>query len=185
MSLATPEANWWKPLDKNESMWLKVCIVVGLGLFMAMPLFHLYGKQNPPTRSYRVTADQYQALHDKFVEENAIRDEDGDIVVETREALPVVEPKPGVTDIYLLARKWAFSPILKLKKGQEYQLHLSSIDLQHGFSLQPKNINFQIIPGYDQVLKITPRDTGTFYVICNEYCEIGHHTMIGKIIVTE
>ena len=185
MSLATPEKNWWKPLDKNESMWLKICIVVGLGLFLMMPLFHLVGKQNPPSRSYRVSAEDYRALYDKFVEENAVRDEDGEIVTETAFGIPVVEPKPGVTEIYLLAQKWSFYPILKLKKGVEYQMHTSSVDLQHGFSLQPKNINFQMVPGYDQVLKITPRDTGEFYIICNEYCEIGHHTMIGKLIVTD
>jgi cytochrome c oxidase subunit 2 len=44
---------------------------------------------------------------------------------------------------------------LKLKKNQEYRLHLSSMDWQHGFSLQPDNINLQIVPGYDMVLKIT------------------------------
>ncbi|PCI27747.1 MAG: cytochrome C oxidase subunit II [SAR324 cluster bacterium] len=183
MSLATPDKNWWQPLDKDEKMWLKVCLLVALGLFLMMPLFHLYGKQNPPTRSYRVEPAQYKELVDKFIEENAVRDEDGDIV--DMEGIPVVEPKEGVKDIYLLSQKWMFTPILKLKKGVEYQLHMSSLDLNHGFSLQPKNINFQIVPGYDQVLKITPRDSGEFYIICNEYCEIGHHTMIGKLIVTE
>ena len=30
------------------------------------------------------------------------------------------------------------------------------VDLQHGFSLQPLNMNFQVLPGYDHVLTITP-----------------------------
>jgi cytochrome c oxidase subunit 2 len=59
------------------------------------------------------------------------------------------------------------------------------MDLQHGFSLQPMNMNFQILPGFDHVLTITPTMAGQFPIICNEFCGIGHHTMSGKIIVTE
>ena len=45
------------------------------------------------------------------------------------------------------------------------------------------NMNFQILPGYDHVLTITPTQSGTFSVICNEFCGIGHHQMTGKILV--
>ena len=41
----------------------------------------------------------------------------------------------------------------------------------------------QVIPGYEMVLKITPNKSGEYSVICNEYCGIGHHQMIGKIYV--
>jgi cytochrome c oxidase subunit 2 len=59
------------------------------------------------------------------------------------------------------------------------------MDWQHGFSLQPVNINLQILPGYEMVLTMTPDQLGEFTVICNEYCGIGHHTMLGKIYVRE
>ena len=32
---------------------------------------------------------------------------------------------------------WSWSLILKLKKGAEYTMHLSSVDLNHGFNLNP------------------------------------------------
>ncbi len=47
------------------------------------------------------------------------------------------------------------------------------------------NFNLQILPGYDFVVNITPTETGEFSLICNEYCGIGHHKMVGKIIVKE
>ena len=78
---------------------------------------------------------------------------------------------------------WSFYPVLKMKKGQTYRLHISSMDLQHGFSLQPLNMNFQVVPKYDHVLTITPTSAGEFPIICNEFCGIGHHTMTGRIIV--
>jgi cytochrome c oxidase subunit 2 len=62
---------------------------------------------------------------------------------------------------------------------------VSSIDLQHGFSLQPVNINVQVHPGYDMVMTITPNQAGTFGIVCNEYCGLGHHTMTGRIYVVD
>ena len=74
-------------------------------------------------------------------------------------------------------------PILQLEKGKEYRLHISSMDYAHGFSLQPVNINLEVLPGYDYVATITPTSSGEFTIVCNEYCFLGHHTMVGKIIV--
>src|SRR4030095_5129456 len=58
-------------------------------------------------------------------------------------------------------------------------------DFQHGFSLQPMNMNFQVVPGYDHVLTIKPQAPGTYPIVCNEFCGIGHQNMVGKIIVDE
>jgi cytochrome c oxidase subunit 2 len=44
-------------------------------------------------------------------------------------------------------------------------------------------MNFQVLPGYDHVLTITPTSKGEFTIICNEFCGIGHEHMIGKILV--
>jgi cytochrome c oxidase subunit 2 len=57
------------------------------------------------------------------------------------------------------------------------------MDYMHGFSLQPQNINIQVHPNYDHVVKITPNQAGTYSIVCNEYCGIGHHTMVGRIYV--
>ena len=68
-------------------------------------------------------------------------------------------------------------------EGKTYKLHLSSIDLLHGFSIQPINLNLMVLPGYDYIANIRPTTTGDFRIICNEFCGVGHHTMVGKIEV--
>ena len=88
-------------------------------------------------------------------------------------------------DVYMLGRLWEWWPVLELEKGQSYRLHLSSVDWQHGFSLQPININVQVHPGYEHVLTVTPNSSGEYTIVCNEYCGLGHHTMLGKIFVTD
>jgi cytochrome c oxidase subunit 2 len=35
------------------------------------------------------------------------------------------------------------------------------------------------------VFTLTPNAVGEYSVICNEYCGVGHHLMIGKILVVE
>ena len=74
---------------------------------------------------------------------------------------------------------------LNWRKARPTGLHIASMDWQHGFSLQPQNINVQILPGYEMVLTITPDTSGDQTIICNEYCGIGHHNMVGKILVAE
>jgi cytochrome c oxidase subunit 1 len=71
----------------------------------------------------------------------------------------VVAPPPG-SDIYMIARLWSFWPILELEKGKTYRLHLTSMDYNHGFSLQPANINIQVVPGYEHVVTVTPNQSG-------------------------
>jgi cytochrome c oxidase subunit 2 len=175
MSIYSPPADWLKPPEGAERVWVGLALAWCLVMTVAMPYWYLYGKQNSTGESYRTTPAEFAARVAQFVQTNQVGDDRG---------IPIVEPAPG-GEAYLQAQMWMWSPILKLRKGQTYRLHLSSIDLQHGFSLQPLNMNFQVLPGYDHVLTITPTSTGEFSVVCNEFCGIGHHMMTGRIIVVD
>jgi cytochrome c oxidase subunit 2 len=144
-------------------------------MFLMMPIWHVYGKQNLSTEAYQTTPAKFGAKVEEMVEKYKVGEEAG---------IPIVRPPAG-SDVYLLGRLWQWYPILELEKDKDYRIHLSSMDWQHGFSLQPLNINLQIVPGYEMVTTMTPDTSGEFGVICNEYCGIGHHTMVGKIYVKE
>ena len=174
-SLTSPEKVWWKSLDGHEKLWLALAFAWCLVLSFGMVVWAHTGKQNIPTETYRTTPAEFAATATAFNNKYQVGDENG---------VPVVRPPAG-SDVYLSARTWQWSSILELKKGSTYRLHLSSMDLQHGFSLQPGNLNFMVLPGYDYVLTLTPDKAGAYNVICNEYCGIGHQTMVGKINVTE
>ncbi len=169
-----PERVWWKPLDRMEKNWVTIAFIWCLFMTAMMPIWFFMGRQNVPTTSYRVEPQAFQQKVMDFAEQYKIGDENG---------VPVVAPPPG--DVYLLARQWQWYPILQLKKGETYRLHVSSLDVLHGLSIQPTNLNFQVIPGYDYVIELTPTESGEFSLVCNEYCEIGHHIMVSKLIVTE
>jgi cytochrome c oxidase subunit 2 len=180
MSSLQPPAQrlWWKqPLDRLEGTWIVLALIWCLFMFAMMPYWHVAGKQNISNEAYRTTPEQYSAKAQAMVDKYTVR-------TETERSIPVVHP-PADSDVYLVARLWEWWPLLELERGKSYRLHLSSMDWQHGFSLQPLNVNMQVIPGYEMVITVTPDSSGEFTVVCNEYCGIGHHQMLGKIFVVD
>lgn len=174
MGIHTPERIWWKRIGRQERIWVWTSTAFVILLFFSMPLWHLFAQQNTPHLAFRVPQERYQQLVDEFTARYQVGSQGG---------VPVVRPPEG--DIYLLARQFQWTPILELQKGKTYHLHLSSVDFIHGFSLQPVNMNFQVIPGYDYVVILTPDEAGEQIIICNEFCGLGHHKMSGKIVVKE
>jgi len=41
------------------------------------------------------------------------------------------------------------------------------------------------MPGYEGVYTVTPTRAGKYSVLCNEFCGIGHHTMVSNLYVVE
>lgn len=170
------ERIWWKePIARSEIIWVLIAFTWGLVMFFMMIYWHGAGEQNLSNEAYRITPERFAAKAQAVVDQYQVGEEAG---------VPVVHPPPG-SDVYLIARLWQWWPILELEKGQSYRVHMSSMDWQHGFSLQPVNINVSVHPGYDLVVTMTPDQAGEFGVVCNEFCGIGHHNMIGKIYVVD
>jgi len=149
---------------------------------LMMPFWHFRGKQNSTGEAYTVKPADFLARTEKFVAANKVGTYKNTNNNALMPELPIVEPPAG-GDAYLIGRMWHWYPALRLRMGETYRLHLSALDLQHGFSLQPLNMNFQVLPGYDHVLTLTPTSKGEFTIVCNEFCGAGHHAMSGKIFV--
>ena len=179
MAIHPPEQrDWWRqPIERTELIWIGLSLIWALVMFAMMPYWHVYGRQNLSSETYRVTPESFEERVVAFTDAYTVREE-------ADSGVPVVKPPAGA-DIYMLARLWEWWPVLELEKGQSYRLHLSSVDWQHGFSLQPSNINIQVHPGYEHVITITPTEAGEFGVVCNEFCGLGHHTMTGRIHVVD
>lgn len=180
--VASPAGDWWVPADKKEKLWVSIAFGWCLVLFAMMPLWHLKGGQNPTGVRGKVKAADFEARTDRFIQEHGVKDKKGVLVED--QGLPVAAPPPGA-EVYLEAKQWQWRPVLKLKKGATYTIHLSSLDVNHGFSLYPASLNFQVVPGYDYALKMTPDKSGDYRIVCNEFCGIGHHVMVGRVIVED
>ena len=176
-TLLAPRRLWWGRIGPDERLWLTVAFVWCLVMFTAMVAWQALGEQRIPVESYRVDQATFQSEVDAFVEARQIGEEGG---------VPVVEPMPG-EDAYLQAMMFQFRPVLQLQRGETYRLLVSSTDVQHGLSLLKlgTSYNFQVLPGYLYVIRLTPEETGEFSLVCNEFCGLGHHVMTGRIVVVD
>lgn len=177
MALTSPETKiWWNErVERGELVWIVIAFLWGLVMFFMMVYWHMQGRQNLSNEVYRISPEKYVQKVEAFASQNKVGEEGG---------LPIIRVPAG-GDVYMLARLWEWWPIVELRKGQTYRLHLSSADWQHGFSLQPTNLNIQVHPGLEHIVTVTPTETGKFSVVCNEFCGVGHHTMIGRIHVVD
>lgn len=173
--LESPQGVWWKPAHRAERVWVAIAFAWCLVLFAMMPVMHAKGGQNVSGIRHTVEPQAFQRRVNEFIAQYKVGEDGG---------YPVVAPPPG-SDVYLMGTMWSWMPILKLEKGKEYTLHISALDVNHGFSLLPMNVNLQVVPGYDYGLRVTPTESGDFRIVCNEFCGIGHHIMVGKVIVTD
>lgn len=176
-TLLEPRGRWWNPLGRDEKLWFALAGVWSVTMFlMIFFIWPAVGDEQSTFESYRIAESEFAGLTQGFIDEHGT----GDSV----QGIPVVAPPPG-SDVYILATRFQFRPILELQRGETYRFLISSNDVQHGFSLQPENINYQVIPGYVLALEMTPEETGTYQVVCNEYCGVGHHLMLGQINVVD
>lgn len=77
------------------------------------------------------------------------------------------------------------SNIVRLPVDRPVKLLLRSKDVLHNFTVAQFRVKMDLVPGLVSYMWFTPTRTGEFEVLCEELCGIGHHTMRGKVEVTE
>ena len=75
------------------------------------------------------------------------------------------------------------SATLMLPNGRETQLRFQSKDVIHAFFVPEFRENEDIVPGLTTAINVTPTRLGTYPVICNELCGLGHSTMRSTAVV--
>ncbi len=82
------------------------------------------------------------------------------------------------------AKKFAFSPAeIHLRRGEPVTLRLTTADVRHGLFSRPLGIDAEFEPGAPRDVTFTPRDAGTFVVICDRFCGSGHGNMKIRVVV--
>ncbi|HED12957.1 MAG TPA: cytochrome C oxidase subunit II [Gammaproteobacteria bacterium] len=180
-----PQRHWWRlRVGPDEKIWITAAYAWCLVMLVWMVGWFFLGNQNQVGNAYRVTIDGFTAKMDQMVEKYQLKDASGSLMSEGDNDIPVVQVPVG-GNVFIAARQFEFPVIPVLELGKTYVFHLSSQDVDHGFSLLPINVNLQLLPGYDYVLRFTPNKTGVYRLTCNEYCGLGHHTMTGKLYVID
>ena len=98
---------------------------------------------------------------------------------------------PGVTTrqdgsvvVVVVAAMFNFDPNpIEVPANRPITFRLTSSDVVHGFEIAGTNANAMAVPGYVSQFTVTFHTPGEYPIVCNEYCGIAHHVMVGKLVV--
>jgi cytochrome c oxidase subunit 2 len=76
-------------------------------------------------------------------------------------------------------------PELHLPLGKPIKLLFRSKDVLHNFSVAEIRVKMDLVPGLVSYIWFTPTRAGTFDLLCEELCGIGHFAMRGRMVIDE
>lgn len=86
-------------------------------------------------------------------------------------------------DVYLLARRWEFSPALLVAPNHSYRFHFLAEDVMHSAAIG--GVEMLLPPGQVRTLVLTTPADGHVSLQCGEYCGLSHSRMSGSIEVVK
>ncbi|HTX57215.1 MAG TPA: cytochrome c oxidase subunit II [Candidatus Acidoferrales bacterium] len=90
----------------------------------------------------------------------------------------------GSYEAYYVAQVFQFTPsTLTIPAGSKVTFYVTSPDVVHGFEIAKTDVNMMAVPGWVNNATHTFDKPGTYLLVCNEYCGIGHQNMYGTIEV--
>jgi cytochrome c oxidase subunit 2 len=76
-------------------------------------------------------------------------------------------------------------PIMHLPVNQPVKALLRSSDVLHDFAVPQFRVKMDLVPGLVTYQWFTPIEPGTYEVLCEEHCGVGHFAMRGRVVVDE
>ena len=101
---------------------------------------------------------------------------------------------PGAMEVKVIARQWSWlfeyengikSTDLRVPVNKPVKLVLTSLDVIHGFYAPAFRVKQDAVPGMTTYLWFQPTETGTFDVMCSQYCGLEHSRMLTQILVLQ
>ncbi len=74
---------------------------------------------------------------------------------------------------------------LHVPVGEPVKVLLRSKDVLHDFYVPQFRAKMDLVPGLVSYLWFTPKQEGTYEILCAELCGVGHHAMRGLVVVED
>jgi cytochrome c oxidase subunit 2 len=102
-------------------------------------------------------------------------------------------PPPDAIDVYVTAKQWMWKfsypngkstiSVLTVPVGRAVRLNMTSRDVIHSFSVPDFRVRQDVLPGRYTIAWFRAVQTGTFQVLCAEFCGVSHSNMWGSVVV--
>ncbi len=110
-------------------------------------------------------------------------------------SLDAVEAPPGAMEFHVEAKQWMWKTrhpsgvreinAMHVPLGQPVKVFLNSQDVIHSFYVPAFRIKMDVVPGRTGTVWFEATKTGTYRLLCAEYCGTNHARMTGEITVME
>ena len=155
-------------IDPLEKRWLWA-IGGMLAVFWGVQIYFAAAENMHPPSNVEAIDSAKLHLEGEFAEEN----------------LGVKKEADGSYTVTMVAARYGFYPQeIEVPANTPVKLRIASFDVLHGVHVPFSNMNTMVVPGYVSEIFTEFQTPGSFPMICNEYCGLGHDYMYSKIHVT-
>jgi cytochrome c oxidase subunit 2 len=169
----------YEPENKKLELWLTGFTTLGIVAMLAPGLFVWADFVNVPKDAHQVevVGQQWQW---------SFRYPGADGVLGAADANHISPDNPfgvnpddpnGQDDILVVSQE------MHLPVDRPVKLLLRSKDVLHDYSVAQFRVKMDMVPGSVTYLWLTPTVIGSYDILCEELCGIGHHIMRGRVVV--
>ena len=169
----------YEPESVKMESWLTILTTVGIAAMLAPGLLIWKDVVTPPSNSMEM-----EVLARQWNWSYRLPGEDGQLgavaVSHTSEDNPLgIDPSDpfGQDDVII------YDPVLHLKVDQPVTFLLRSTDVLHNFTVPQFRVKMDFVPGQVSYIWAEPQEVGSYDLLCEELCGVGHYAMRGRVIV--
>jgi cytochrome c oxidase subunit 2 len=171
----------YEPENKKLEWWLTSLTAVGVVAMLAPGLFVWAAFVNVPEDAWEleVVGQQWHWTY-------RLPGDDG--ILGTSSATLITEDNPfglHADDPNGQDDKIVYDPVVHVPLGIPMKALLRAKDVLHNFTVPQFRVKMDLVPGLVTYVWLTPERAGTYDILCEELCGIGHYTMRGRIVVEE
>jgi cytochrome c oxidase subunit 2 len=169
----------YEPENKKLEIWLTSLTAVGVVAMLAPGLVVWGDFVSPPEDSMVVEAvgQQWNWSFRYPGDDGELGDVDPALITPENPFGMSPDDPNGQDDILV------FNQEMHLPLGEPVKLLLRSKDVLHNFAVPQFRVKMDIVPGMTSFQWFQTTRTGSFEIMCEELCGIGHHVMRGVVIV--
>src|SRR5690606_11379905 len=171
----------YEPENKKLEIWLTVLKSVGVASMLAPGLFVWADFVQVPEEAHEVEAigQQWQWSYRYPGADGVMGAADAEHIT-AENPFGMVEDDPAGRDDILVSGQ-----VMHLPLDRPVKLLLRSKDVLHDYAVAQFRVKMDLVPGSVTYMWLTPTVAGSYDILCEELCGLGHHVMRGTVVVED
>lgn len=171
----------YEPENKKLEWWLTGLTTVGVAAMLAPGLFVWAQFVQVPEDAWQleVVGQQWHWTYRFPGEDGVLGTSQAELVTEDNPFGINPEDPAGQDD------KLIYDPVVHIPKGKPMHALLRAKDVLHNFTVPQFRVKMDLVPGLVTYVWLTPTVNGTYDILCEELCGVGHYTMRGRVVVED